>query len=90
MKFQDPKYDFQDGRVINRQSGEAIPLDEPVMVFRARDVHAMKLIAAYANEIEGGPVQHARAVKARFHDFWEFAHLHPERMKTPDTEFEGD
>lgn len=90
MKFQDPKYDFQGGRVINRQSGEAIPLDEPVMVFRARDMHSIAVVGAYMEAVMRGPTQHYRAVEARYAEFIEFARHHPERMKTPDTEFEGD
>lgn len=87
--MQEPKYIFEAGRIINRASGEAIPLDEPVMVFRARDVHAIPVLDAYLRACNGGPVQHVRAISARIAHFMEFARHHPERMKAPDTEFDG-
>lgn len=83
--MQDPKYDFQNGRVINRASGEAIPEDEPVFVFRARDVHAADAIFDYYIRIEGGTA-HEDAVLQRHIDFKDFAKEHPDRMKDPDTE----
>lgn len=83
MKLQDPKYNFQDGRVINRGTGEAIPLDEPVMVFRARDRRVISAIEAYQLEIRNQ--EHFEAVQARREDFEAFAREHPDRMKEPDT-----
>ena len=38
---EDRKFKFTDGRFINRVSGEPIPDDEPVILFRARDIHAL-------------------------------------------------
>lgn len=87
--MQEPKYQFQDGRIINRASGQAIPLDEPVMVFRGRDIHAVALLSAYLDAIQGGPSQHIRAVEARLAAFQNFALTHPDRMRQPDTEYEG-
>lgn len=84
---QDPKYRFEEGRVVNRQSGEAIPDDEPVMVFRARDIHASLLIAYYHAMITNP--DHKTAVSARIADFERFAEEHPERMKEPDTEIQS-
>lgn len=88
--MQEPKYQFDGGRIVNRASGEAIPLDEPVMVFRARDVHAIALISAYLGAIRGGPIQHQRAVEARLAAFHGFALEHPERMKLPDTDYDDE
>jgi len=81
---QEPKYDFRDGRIINRATGEAIPLDEPVMVFRGRDRHAAEALLAYMKLIENP--KHIHAVSLRLADFGAFAVNHPERMKEPDTE----
>ncbi|MEO1168596.1 MAG: hypothetical protein AAFW97_07810 [Pseudomonadota bacterium] len=67
MKMQEPKYDFQGGKVINRASGKAIPDDEPVMVFRARDFHASPMIKYYADLVKDP--MHKGVVMDRYHDF---------------------
>lgn len=81
---QEPKYDVTtDGKIINRLSREVIPDDEPVMIFRARDKNAAPMIAYY-RKLCSDP-QHKEIVGERLHDFIDFIHEHPERMKEPDT-----
>lgn len=80
---QEPKYKIVDGKIVNRASGEAIPDDEPVMIFRARDVHAAGMIRGYAGKV--GDPEHRAVVLERAADFEQFAADHPERMKEPDT-----
>lgn len=82
--LQEPKYRFEDGRVVNRASGEAIPLDEPVMVFRARDRRAEAAIRYYASLC--ADEQHVAIVEGRAEQFRVFSEIHPSRMKEPDTE----
>lgn len=84
MSINDPKYDFRDGRIFNVASGEVIPDDEPVFIFRARDKHAAAALHRYANEVSDEA--HARAVIDRMREFIEFSAQHPDRMKEPDTE----
>lgn len=96
--MQDSKYRFtslsgtDEGGIINRQSGELIPLDEPVMVFRARDKHALAVIEFYKTLIlkTDNPLTidpwHLSAVETRIEHFSSFANEHPDRMKFPDTE----
>lgn len=81
---QEPKYDFRDGHVFNRANGEMIPEDEPVFVFRARDIHAADILRLYAGRVSDP--QHLQAVLARAVQFDQFAHNHPDRMKQPDTD----
>lgn len=81
---QEPKYRFENGRVINRASGEEIPLDEPVMVFRARDFNAEDAIGFYISLCSDQ--EHRDAVQQRINDFRQFREKYPERMKEPDTE----
>lgn len=81
---QEPKYAFSDGRVFNRASGEAIPLDEPVMIFRGRDKHVVALIEEYLSVVRDP--EHREAVSQRLAQFVDFANEHPERMKEPDTD----
>ncbi len=81
---QEPKYKVnENGQIVNRVSGEAIPDDEPVMIFRARDKNAAPMIAYYA-KLCVDP-EHKAVVKERLHDFVDFIHDHPDRMKEPDT-----
>jgi hypothetical protein len=80
-RFQDSKFKFENGRVINRWSGEAVPQDEPVMVFRARDVHALRAISAYMDFL--ADPHHREVVMSRYIQFERFALDHPDRMKEP-------
>ena len=82
---QEPKYGITaDCRIFNRASGEIIPDDEPIFIFRARDIHAWKALEHYLGEIRDP--EHSEAVKARLGQFkiWHLEHL--DRMKEPDTE----
>lgn len=80
---QEPKYTVNGSAIVNRASGQPIPADEPVFVFRARDVHAREAIEAYACVLTPG--EHRDAVVRRVADFAAFERAHPERMKEPDT-----
>jgi hypothetical protein len=49
---QEPKYDVTpEGRIINRASGEIIPDDEPIFIFRARDTYALSVLLYYAQSL---------------------------------------
>ena len=81
---QEPKYKVTpEGKIANRKSGEVIPDDEPVMIFRARDKNAAPMIAFYRKLC--ADQHHAEIVKQRLHDFVDFIHEHPHRMKEPDS-----
>lgn len=81
---QEPKYDCNEfGHLYNRRTKEVIPDDEPVFIFRARDVHARSALEDYASVLVPG--EHRDAVCQRIADFYAFSHAHPERMKEPDT-----
>jgi hypothetical protein len=85
---QEPKYTTNGYAIINRASGKGIPADEPVFVFRARDVHAREALESYACVLTPG--EHRDAVCQRISDFAEFSFAHPERMKQPDTAVDVD
>ena len=88
---QEPKYTTDGEHFINRVSGEIIPIDEPVFLFRARDALSAESVLRYAVRIVTRPTaqdtaeEHYRAVMARWDDFRLFAKTKPERMKYPDT-----
>ena len=83
LPSQEPKDEIRDGQIINRQTGEAIPDDEPIFVFSAKDRLAVRILTAYLSTIEDP--EHARAVVFRLEDFKRFAREHPERIKDIDT-----
>lgn len=82
----DPKYIT--GPIINSASGEAIPQDEPVFLFRARDNQALNVLEFYWELVNEDPdnAEHANAVRRRIEEFYTFKETHPERMKRPDTD----
>lgn len=86
---QEPKYTTDGHSIINRASGEAIPHDEPVFIFRARDRHAIMVLDEYCDRLgiysDEEKNAHRKAVIQRIKDFSAFAKQHPDRMKEPDT-----
>jgi hypothetical protein len=89
---QEPKYDVRFGRLVNRATGVPIPHDEPIMIFRAKDVHARATVRRYVDLVEegtAGSLHHKNVCFERYQQFVAFAERHPERMKKPDTERTG-
>jgi len=86
--YQEPKYrvSIPDGALVNRQSGEAIPDDEPVFILRARDIHAHAVLVHYST-ICVEPA-HREAVRMRAAQFANWALQHRARMKEPDTQMD--
>jgi hypothetical protein len=82
--LQESKYTVNGHAIVNRASGEEIPADEPVFIFRARDKWAAGVLGDYATLVEDPA--HKAAVEERFIQFGEWAEAHPERMKEPDTQ----
>jgi hypothetical protein len=83
----DPKY--VTGPIVNSATGEAIPADEPVFLFRARDIHAVTVLEFYGELINDDPEcdsEHHIAVLRRIEDFYNFRHTQGDRMKRPDTD----
>src|SRR5712671_167537 len=85
--YQEPKYAAVGGKLVNRQSNEPIPDDEPVFILRARDVHAAPTLIHYAANVTDR--EHREAAKTRAAQFSNWATLHPDRMKEPDSQMNG-
>ena len=88
----EPKYDInlETGRVVNRSSGQDIPPDEPVMLFRAQDRHLPNMLAHYFVAVtptrgDESEYQHRLAVAKRLVQICEWQAENPLRVKTPDT-----
>lgn len=65
----------------NRVNGAAIPHDEPVIIFRARDIHALNTLWFYLSQIEDD--HHKQAVRERIAEFSAFRASEEARMKEP-------
>ncbi len=91
IKLQEPKYDAvltrgdnsRQTRLINRETGEAIPDDEPIFIFRARDKHARDVLLQYSLLV--ADENHRRVILQRCGHFDQFAQNHPDRMHEPDS-----
>jgi len=72
--------------IVSVSKGEPIPEDEPVMLFRARDKHAVTLVRYYYQicSEDNCSDEHMQGIQARVEDFEEFCLYHPDRMKQPD------
>lgn len=81
---QERKYDAVDGKIVNRATGKPIPDDEPIIIFRAKDPHAVMAMAEYIDYCQND--QHKQVITGRMKDFLDFARNHPERMKEPDSD----
>lgn len=77
------RYDPTSDRFVNRLSGEEIPGEEPVMLFRARDKHALAALLFYQKQVSDP--HHVMAVQNRIVAFQAFADAYPDRMKEPGT-----
>lgn len=91
MRRIDAKYDARvndSGRVeiVNRATGEVLPEDEPLIVFRAKDKTVRPLIGQYRDlcRESGSPRAHIDRIDSTLRTFEQFAADFPDRMKTPD------
>lgn len=91
MRRIDAKYDARAndaGRVeiVNRATGEVLPEDEPLIVFRAKDSTTRNLINHYRELCmeHGSPRAHIDRIDSTLRTFEQFAADFPDRMKTPD------
>lgn len=84
LEKQEPKYDVnEDGQIINRATGDPIPDDEPIMIFRAKDSRSIDAIAAYVTACSD-PV-HKVAIGDRLQDFLRYQANNPALVHEPDT-----
>jgi hypothetical protein len=81
---QDPKYGIKDNKLVNMKTGKPIPDDEPVMLFRAKDINASDAIHSYAEECSNK--KHVAAVMERWQAFSDFCDNNEEIMSEPDTQ----
>jgi len=100
LKTQEPKYDVSigldhlkveegstlEGRIFNRETGIAIPDDEPVFILRAKDRAALGTLRNYLENSRtvGASEEHLHIVQGRINDFDKFRSDHQDRVTIPD------
>jgi hypothetical protein len=85
MRRIDQKFHIEDNKIIKTSSGEVVPEDEPLILFRARDYLALTMLDYYrvlciADGCTGYQLEKLDAVIA---DFQQYTVDHPEMMKQP-------
>lgn len=77
-------------RIASIRTGEDIPFDEPLMLFRARDRHAISALQAYqlACERANCTPQQMKGIKDLITVFEGFRNSNPTRMKQPGLDIE--
>jgi len=82
VAFGDPKYAFCKSMdcVVNVQT--MAPVDEPVFILRAQDIHASKTIKEYARLCASEA--HQKEVYIRLQEFNFWREKHPDRIAEPD------
>jgi len=81
----DLKYKIEGGAIVNRNTGRAIPDDEPVFVLRARDWLSLVTLREYVTlcEEDGCSQAHLQRVRAAIVQFMRWSRQHPELLKRP-------
>lgn len=72
--------------IVNKATGNEIPLDEPLALFRSKDSVAVTALRGYLEECEeaGCTAAHLEGVRELIKQFEKFATEHEDRMKVPD------
>lgn len=81
---QDPKYNIVDCKLVNASTGNPIPHDEPIFIFRAQDMLSVAVLGYYMSIVTNS--DHKGIVSLRLKQFCTFANEHRDRMKYPDTD----
>ncbi len=79
----EPKYDIEDGRIVNSFTRVPIPDDEPIFIFRAKDNHALPTLKSYLELCDNE--NHCDVVAQRIMDFHKWAFVN--QCKEPDSEY---
>ena len=85
MRQIDPKYHIDGDKIVKTSNGEEVPLDEPLMFFRARDRNVLQMLIYYRELCRHDHCTdyHMEGIANRIEAFQAFKKEHPERMKQP-------
>lgn len=79
-------FDVKYGRVTTEHGD--IPDDEPVIIFRARDVTTPDLLAYYLMRCvkKGSPTRHLEIILSTINTFRDWQNSNPDKVRVPDSE----
>lgn len=85
MRKLDGKFHITEDKIVNTSSGEVIPEDEPLFLFRARDWLAVRVLTNYLKicSEDNCTFEQIAAVDREISKFVNFREICPERMKQP-------
>jgi len=85
MRAIDAKYHVENETILKTLTGEPVPDDEPLILFRARDRLALPMLRIYRvlSEMDGCSRYHMQGLSVVINAFRDFKIKHPERMKQP-------
>lgn len=85
MRKIDEKFHVDGDQIIKTSNGDAIPLDEPTFLIRARDRLAIRALEFYLvlSQDDGCNDYHFGKLNVEIEKFKRFRDEHPERMKQP-------
>lgn len=75
------KYGIENNHLINKRTGNPVPDDEPLFIFRAQDQKALCALTAYCAVVDD--LEQRQSVAASIEDFRVFQMRNPERIKEP-------
>ncbi len=81
---QEPKYKIDGDKIINRADGIVIPDNEPVFIFRAKDIKAALAIECYSLMLDEGV--HKQVVLQRVEDFRKYQEENKKLCGIPDSD----
>jgi hypothetical protein len=86
MRKIDAKYHIENDQIVNTKTGEILPEDEPLILFRGKDNLVRALMGCYWELCDeaGCPPQHMMLIGITKRGFQDFAIHYPGRMKRPD------
>lgn len=79
-------------RLVNSQTLVAIPREEPLFVFRARDKYAVRVLKSYLQVCTNGECsrEHLKGIEKKIEEFQKYGLTHPDRMKEPGSSLRKD
>ena len=85
MRVIDPKYHIESEQIIKTATGEPVPDDEPLILFRAKDRLALPALGIYKIlcQVDHCTEPQIQGVNEIINAFLDFSIKHPERMKQP-------
>jgi len=83
----DPKYPVIDGK-LNHIDGYVLPEDEPIMVFRGKDIGSLSAISEYIEMLEEQP-QNATIVSHRISSLERLKAFYTYQVENPDLQSVG-